>query len=251
MMTMESRNASGSQRLAGKVVLVAGASSGMGWATALACAREGAEVALVARRREPLAELAARIVALGRRAAVCPADLTDSNATENAFAAATEQLGPLDVVVHTAGTNIRERALTVLSQEGWDEVMGGNVETAFQVTRAAVPRLRGRGGRIIYVSSLAVQRPDISGIAYQAAKHAVVGLAHGTMQEEKANGIRTTVIFPGLTDTPLVLKRPVPTPTEVLAKALRPEDVAAACVFVATLPARANVPELQLAPAEL
>jgi NAD(P)-dependent dehydrogenase (short-subunit alcohol dehydrogenase family) len=250
-MTMASANVFSGQSLAGKVVLVAGASSGMGRATALACAREGADVALVARRRAPLEEIAGQIAALGRRAAVCPADLTDPAATENAFAAATAQLGPLDVVVHTAGTNIRERALTVLSQEGWDEVIGGNVETAFQVTRAAVPRLRGRGGRIIYVSSMAVQRPDVSGVAYQAAKHAVVGLAHGTMQEEKANGIRTTVIFPGLTDTPLVLKRPVPTPPEVLAKALQPEDIAAACVFVATLPMRVNVPELQLAPAEL
>ena len=114
-----------------------------------------------------------------------------------------------------------------------------------------MPRLRGRGGRIIYVSSLAVKRPDVSGVAYQVAKHAVVGLAHGTMAEEQANGIRTTVIFPGLTDTPLVLKRPTPTPPEVLAKAHQPEDVAMACVFVASLPSRANVPELQLAPSEL
>src|SRR5437867_2107922 len=114
---MASRNASGGERLAGKVVLVAGASSGMGRATALACAREGADVALVARRREPMEEVARQIAALGRRAAVCPADLTDPAATERAFAAATEQLGPLDVVVVTAGTNIRERALTVLSQE--------------------------------------------------------------------------------------------------------------------------------------
>ncbi|HLZ09488.1 MAG TPA: SDR family oxidoreductase, partial [Chloroflexota bacterium] len=214
-------------------------------------AREGADVALVARRREFLVELAVQISALGRRAAVWPADLTDPAATDVAFSRATEQLGPLDVVVITAGTNIRERALTVLSQSGWDEVISGNVETAFQVTRAAVPRLRGRGGRIIYVSSLAVLRPDLSGVAYQVAKHAVVGLAHGTMQEEKDNGIRTTVIFPGLTNTPLILKRPVPTPPDVLAKALQPEDIASACVFIATLPARANVPELQLSPAEL
>ena len=248
---MTSTNSAGCERLGGKVVLVAGASSGMGRATALAFAREGADVALVARRREPLEELSLQIVGLGRRASVCPADLSDSTATEVAFVRATEQLGPLDVVVITAGTNIRERALKVLTQAGWDEVVGGNVETAFQVTRAAVPRLRGRGGRIIYVSSLAVQRPDVSGVAYQVAKHAVVGLAHGTMQEEKANGIRTTVIFPGLTNTPLILKRPVPTPPDLLAKALLPEDIAAACVFIATLPARANVPELQLSPAEL
>jgi NAD(P)-dependent dehydrogenase (short-subunit alcohol dehydrogenase family) len=164
---------------------------------------------------------------------------------------AVEQLGPLDVVVHSAGTNVRERALGVLTPEGWDEVRRVNLDAAFYLTRAVVPELRGRGGLIVYISSYAAKRPDVSGVAYQATKHAVVGLAHGTMQEEKANGVRTTVIFPGLTDTPLVLKRPTPTPAETLEKALQPEDVAAACVFVAALPPRAHVPELDLLPAFL
>jgi NAD(P)-dependent dehydrogenase (short-subunit alcohol dehydrogenase family) len=88
-------------------------------------------------------------------------------------------------------------------------------------------------------------------VAYQASKAGVVGLAHGTMEEERQHGIRTTVIFPGLTDTPLVLKRPTPTPPEVLANALQPEDVAAACLFVLRLPARAWVPELLLYPSTL
>jgi NAD(P)-dependent dehydrogenase (short-subunit alcohol dehydrogenase family) len=223
----------------------------MGRATATACAHEGADVALVARRREALDEVAAAIRHLGQRALVAAADLEQSPATEAAFALVIAEFGRIDVVVHAAGTNIRERALPVLSAEGWAEVIDGNLTTAYNVTRAAVPRLRGHGGRIIYISSMAVQRPDTSGIAYQASKHAVVGLAHGTMQEEKANGIRTTVVFPGLTETPLLRKRPVPTPPEVIAKALQPEDVAAACVFVASLPQRANVPELQLAPADL
>jgi NADP-dependent 3-hydroxy acid dehydrogenase YdfG len=68
------------------------------------------------------------------------------------------------------------------------------------------------------------------------------------MEEERANGIRTTVVFPGLTDTPMVLKRPQPTSADVLARALQPEDVAAACVFVMQLPPRAHVPELVLYP---
>jgi NADP-dependent 3-hydroxy acid dehydrogenase YdfG len=71
------------------------------------------------------------------------------------------------------------------------------------------------------------------------------------MEEERQQGIRTTVIFPGLTDTPLVLKRPTPTPPEVLARALQPEDVAAACLFVLRLPARVHVPELLLYPSLL
>jgi NADP-dependent 3-hydroxy acid dehydrogenase YdfG len=223
----------------------------MGRATAVACAAEGADVALLARRREALEEVAARIAGLGRRAAVCPVDLTERAGVAEAVRRAVEQLGPLDVVVHSAGTNVRERALGVLTPEGWDEVRRVNLDAAFYLTRAVVPELRGRGGLIVYISSYAAKRPDVSGVAYQATKHAVVGLAHGTMQEEKANGVRTTVIFPGLTDTPLVLKRPTPTPAETLEKALQPEDVAAACVFVAALPPRAHVPELDLLPAFL
>lgn len=85
-------------------------------------------------------------------------------------------------------------------------------------------------------------------MAYQASKAGLVGLAHGTMEEEREHGLRVTVLFPGLTDTPLVLKRPTPTPPEVLARALQPEDVAAACLFVLRLPPRAHVPELLLYP---
>lgn len=244
-------NNQSSGRLAGKVALVAGASSGMGRATALLFAAEGANVALLARREGELRTVAGQIEELGRKASVLPLDLTDRAAVEAAVGEATSRLGALDVVVYAAGTNLKQRALKVLSPEGWEEVLGANLNGAFYLTRAAVPGMRGRGGRIIYLSSLAVQRPDVSGVAYQASKHAMVGLAHGTMQEEKANGIRTTVIFPGLTDTPLILKRPTPTPPEVLAKALHPEDVAEACLYVASLPPRVNVPELQLAPAEL
>jgi len=78
-----------------------------------------------------------------------------------------------------------------------------------------------------------------------------VGLAHGTFKEEKENGIRTSMIFPGLTDTPLVLQRPVPTPPETVAKALQPQDVADTCLFVASLPERTYIPELVLMPAGL
>lgn len=244
-------NNQSSGRLIGKVALVAGASSGMGRATALLFAAEGADVALLARREGELRTVAGQIEELGRKAAVLPLDLTDRAAVEAAVGESTSMLGALDVAVYAAGTNLKQRALNVLSPEGWEEVLGANLNGAFYLTRAVVPGMRGRGGRIIYLSSLAVQRPDVSGVAYQASKHAMVGLAHGTMQEEKANGIRTTIIFPGLTDTPLILKRPTPTPPEVLAKALHPEDVAESCLYVASLPPRVNVPELQLAPAEL
>jgi NADP-dependent 3-hydroxy acid dehydrogenase YdfG len=232
-------------RLFGRRALITGASSGMGRATARLFAQEGAELVLVARRADELRTLADEI---GAKADVCAVDLTDRAAA----LAALGQVGRVDVAIHAAGTNLPRRALAVLDPADWDMMVETNLTAAFNLTHALLPAMRAAGGGlIVYVSSGAVQRPDQSGVAYQATKHALVGLAHGAMQEEKGNGIRTTVLFPGLTDTPLVLKRPVPTPPEVMAKALQPEDVAQACLFVATLPPRAHVPELILLPAAL
>jgi NADP-dependent 3-hydroxy acid dehydrogenase YdfG len=232
-------------RLAGRRTLISGASSGMGRATAQLFAHEGADVVLVARREPELRALANEI---GGNVGVCAVDLTDRAATQRAL----ETVGRVDVAVHAAGTNLPRRALAVLDPADWDMMVQTNLTAAFNLTQALLPAMRAAGdGLIVYISSGAVQRPDQSGVAYQATKHALVGLAHGAMQEERANGLRTTVIFPGLTDTPLLLKRPVPTPPEVMAKALQPEDVAQACLFVATLPSRAHVPELILLPSAL
>ena len=241
-----------SSPLSGQVALIAGASSGIGRATAVAYARAGASVALLARSADALATLSQEIQSAGGTAHVQPADLREGPATRAAVQAVIEHFGKLDVVVYAAGTNLPQRALTVLPPEGWQDLVETNLSGAFHVTQAALPQMRTQQeGLLIYVSSGAVQRADVSGVAYQATKHGLVGLAHGTREEEKGNGIRTTVLFPGLTETPLLNKRPAPTPPEVVAKALQPEDVAEACLFVASLPPRARVPELQLLPAGL
>jgi NAD(P)-dependent dehydrogenase (short-subunit alcohol dehydrogenase family) len=178
-------------------------------------------------------------------------DLTDRAAVSAAVQRSVDALGRVDVAVHAAGTNIPRRALSVLDPAEWDAMVATNLTASFNLTHALLPSMRGRGGLIIYVSSGAALQADASGVAYQATKRGMVGLAHGAMVEERANGIRTTVIFPGLTDTPLALQRPVPTSPEVLAQALQPEDVAAACLFVMGLPPRAHVPELMLYPSRL
>lgn len=238
-------------KLDGKGAVITGASSGMGRATARLFAQEGADLVLVARREADLRALADEVAANGRRAEIAPVDLTDRAATAAVVGQAADRLGRVDIVIHAAGTNIPRRSLDVLDPRDWDMMIQTNLTAAFNLTHALLPRLRASRGLIVYISSLAVQRPDVSGVAYQASKHALVGLAHGAMQEEKANGLRTTVLFPGLTDTPLVLKRPIPTPAEVLIHALHPEDVADACLFVAALPPRVHVPELVMAPAAL
>jgi NADP-dependent 3-hydroxy acid dehydrogenase YdfG len=234
-----------------RVILVAGASSGMGRATAIALADSGARLVLASRNHRALDILVDEVAKTPGRALAVPTDVTDRKAVERLVEATLAEYGQVDAAVITAGTNIPRRTIDELTTESWADMLAVNLTASFNITQAVMPALRERGGQLVYVSSSAAKKPDASGVAYQSTKAGLVGLAHGTMEEERKHGIRTTVIFPGLTDTPLVEKRPTPTPPDVLARALQPEDVAAACIFVLRLPSRAYVPELLLYPSQL
>ncbi|WP_020574409.1 SDR family oxidoreductase [Actinopolymorpha alba] len=237
--------------LAGKVIVVAGASSGMGRATALAAAAAGARLVLFARRAEALAEVEKAITGDGGEAVGVTGDATDPHAAAAAVAAAVERFGRLDILLNSVGTNLKERALTALSMEGWRDLISTNLDAAFVLTQAVLPVFRAQGdGLLLHISSSAAKKPDVSGVGYQASKAGVAALAHATMEEERANGVRVSVLYPGFTDTPLVERRPTPPTAEMLAKALRPEDVARMCLAVMALPARAHVPELLLYPSQ-
>lgn len=240
-------------KLAGKVAVVVGATSGMGRATALLFAREGARLALAGRRAGLLQELGEQIVAeTGQVALGVPFDVRDREAVAGLINVSRAQFSRIDILVYATGTNIPDRSLDRLTPETWEMMLATNVTGAYHCTQLVVPVMREQGdGLIVYLSTGAVKRGDVSGIAYQASKAGLDGIAAGTMAEEKANGIRTSVIYPGLCDTELVLKRPVPTPPEVLQHALQPEDVAEACLLVASLPPRCHVPELVLLPSRL
>jgi serine 3-dehydrogenase (NADP+) len=232
-----------------QVAVVVGSSSGMGRATAIGLADRGAKVVLAARRRDKLEELASEI---GTNTLVCVVDVEDTEQVEALIRSTLDAFSRIDILVYATGTNIPERSLQDLTYETWNMMINTNLTGAFYCTKAVLPVMRQQqAGLIIYLSSGCVQSPDMSGVSYQATKCGMSGLAHGTFKEEQENGVRTTVIFPGLCDTPLVFKRPTPTPPEVMAKALQPQDVADACLFVATLPERARVPELVLLPAGL
>lgn len=234
--------------LTGQTGVVVGASSGIGRATSLLLAEQGMHVVAAARRIDRLQTLAAESSLI----TPCVADMTQAEDAVRLIDAARGVTGRIELVVYAAGTNIPDRALSQLTSARWDELLRANLTGALLITQAALPTLRSQGGGlIVYISSAAVQRPDVSGVAYQASKHGLVGLAHGTRTEEREHGIRTTVIFPGLSDTEILAKRPVATPPEILAKALDPRDVAEAVLFVARLPPRALVPELPIVPAQL
>ena len=233
----------------GKVAAIFGASYGMGRASAVALARRGATIAASGRTPEALDEVVNEIRAAGGKAEAFPADVENQRQARSAVAEIADRFGRIDIFVYATGTNIPGRAVGVLSEDDWDMMQRTNISGLYHTVQGALDTLRKSKARVVVISSAAVQMPDASGVAYQATKHAQVGFTHGLMQEEAANGIRTTVIFPGLTNTRLVEKRPVPTPPEVLDQALLPEDVADAVVFVTSLSPRAYVPELLLFPA--
>ena len=224
----------------------------MGRAIPVALAREGAHVVAAARREERLVELEQQLRNEGCSAEMCVADATNPDDVRRLVEQARQRSGRSEWLVYATGTNLPARALSVLSHDNWLRLLETNLTGAFVCTQAVLPVMRAAGnGLIVYLSSGCVQMPDVSGVVYQASKHGLVGLAHGTRTEEKSNGIRTTVLFPGLCDTEILAQRPVPTPREVLDQALAPEDVAEAVLFLARLPARAVVPEMQLLPARL
>jgi NADP-dependent 3-hydroxy acid dehydrogenase YdfG len=223
----------------------------MGRASALALAQEGFDVAVLARRKPELETLAEEVRAAGRRPHVEPVDLTDAADARRSVAAVVDHCGRIDVLVYAAGWNIPKRRLEELSADDWETMQRVNLWGLYDVAQEALPALRTSGGRLVIISSASVMMPDVSGVAYQAAKHGEAGIALGLMHEEAANGVRATVIYPGLTDTQLLKQRPTPTPPETVAQALQPADVAQAVVFVSTLPDRAYVPELTLLPAAI
>ena len=238
--------------LENQVVLVVGASSGIGRETAMLFAREGAKVMASARRQARLRELQDTLAKEKIAIEIHPADATRPAEMETLAQHARERFGKIDILVYTSGTNTPDRALTRLTADIWDTMIGVNLNGAYYITRAVLPAMRERGaGQLIYVSSISGHTPDVSGAAYQASKRGLIGLAHAVRVEEKEHGIRTSVICPGLVDTEILLMRPVKPPAEMLAKALQPEDVAEAVLSVAKMPPRAAVTELTIVPTYL
>jgi NADP-dependent 3-hydroxy acid dehydrogenase YdfG len=231
-----------------QIVLVVGASSGIGRATAALFSREGARVIASARRQDRLDALQKEYPDIETVSADAAKVSEMEKLAEHVFA----RYGRIDILIYSAGTNIPDRALKRLNADLWDMMVSVNLNSAYYITRAVLPAMRERCAvHLIYVSSISGIVPDVSGAAYQAAKRGLLGMAHAIRVEEKENGIRTCVICPGLVETEILERRPVKTAPEVLAKALQPEDVAEAALAVAQLHPRAAVPEMQLLPTYL
>ena len=236
-------------QLKDKVALVTGGATGIGLAVARQFSAEGATVVICGRNRE---RLQAAALSIGGAGGVhpWPLDVTDRARVGEVVGKAIHRFGKIDILVNNAGVNVVERTLERIEPESWDTIMAVNATGAFNVAAEVLPHMRGRGdGLIVNVTSTAGCRAsDLGGAAYSASKHAMDAFTKVLSLEEGHRGIRATVVAPGEVDTPLLEVRPVAVSDEHRAQILRPEDVAAAVLFVATLPPRAHVPELIIKP---
>jgi NAD(P)-dependent dehydrogenase (short-subunit alcohol dehydrogenase family) len=190
--------------LTGKNAFVTGASRGIGKAIAIAFAEAGADVALVARSEDGLAETASAITVLGRKAFVIPADVTSQQAVADAVAAAIEALGHVEVVVNNAGGSNFMVGFRDLRLSGWDKLMRLNLDSAVYVCHAfAGHLLERRQGSVVNVASVAgiAGSPFMS--PYGAAKAGLISLTKSLAVEWAAEGVRVNALCPGWTATDL------------------------------------------------
>jgi NAD(P)-dependent dehydrogenase (short-subunit alcohol dehydrogenase family) len=232
-----------------QVAVVTGAGSGVGRAVVQRFVSEGWSVALVGRRTDALDEsIALSGPGAADRCASFACDVADPAAVDAMAAAVLLRFGRVDVLVNSAGTNVRQRSFREVSRADWHTVLSTNLHSAFYCVQAFLPGMRARGaGTVININSDAGRLArDLAGVAYVTSKFGLAGLTQSLNAEERANGIRACSIFPRDINTPLLDKRPQPPPADARARMLQPDDVAACVWLAASLPPRAIVEELSV-----
>lgn len=227
--------------LNGKIVLVVGGAGGIGLGIARVLSAEGCKVALA----DAVKTTGGKFPCVSR---AC--DITDREQVSKLFEWLGSELGPVDILVNSAGINVGDRMMSNINPDDFDRVMKINTTGTFNCIYAALPVMRRKGsGLIVNIVSLAGKRVMLlAGMPYCVSKFATGALGTFVNLEESANGIKVTNIYPGETNTPIIDKRPTPPPPEKRAKMLQPEDIAACVVTIAKLPPRAVVPELIITP---
>ncbi|HKQ23602.1 MAG TPA: SDR family oxidoreductase [Burkholderiales bacterium] len=236
--------------LAGKVAWITGAGTGIGLAGAKALADAGATVVMSGRRKEVLALEAEKIRIKGGKSDVEALDVSDAKAVKKAAAAIVSRHSRVDILVNSAGLNVPNRYWKNQTIEGWQEVIGINLDGSFYTTLAVLPSMRARkDGLVINVSSWAgVFHPKLTGAAYNASKHAVTAMTETINMEECANGIRACAICPAEVATPIMDRRPVPPSQEDRARMLQAEDLGNTIRFIAQMPPHVCVNQVIISP---
>ncbi|MBL7500067.1 SDR family NAD(P)-dependent oxidoreductase [Frankia sp. CNm7] len=247
------------ERLDGTVALVTGASSGIGEAAARELARQGAAVALVARRKDRLDALAAEITAAGAAAITVEADVTDQALAVAAVERTVAELGRLDTVVNNAGVMLLGPILGAPTEE-WDRMVRLNVQGLLYVAHAALPHLveaaAGEPRRVadlVNISSVAGRRAAAFSGVYNLTKHGVNAFTESLRQEVTERHVRISVVEPGAVETELAdhLRpeiREVSRQRFANVEMLHAQDIADAIAYIVTRPRRAAINEILIRP---
>jgi NADP-dependent 3-hydroxy acid dehydrogenase YdfG len=239
--------------LSDQVVAVTGASSGIGQATALACARAGAAVALAARRADRIDELAGQIADDGGRAIAIATDVGDEGQARRFVERAHAELGRLDVLVNNAGVMLLGPIEDAPTDE-WREMIHANIFGVLYCTHAALPLMRAQGsGHIVNVSSVAGRFARAGSGVYNLTKFGVGAFSEALRQEVAPTGLRVTLIEPGAVSTELAGHNR-PEVLEQISKAftgvdrLSAEDIADAILYTISRPQNVSVNEVLIRP---
>jgi short-subunit dehydrogenase len=234
------RTSGGRSGLSGAVVVITGASSGIGRATAERFADDGAKLVLAARRAQPLADTAAACEERGAEAIAVPTDVRDEQAVARLAQAAVERFGRIDVWVNNAGVTLMGR-LDESPPELWRGVVETNLFGAVNGSREAVRRFRRQGsGTIVNVASVNARAASPYATSYVASKFALRGFSESLRQELRGDGIDVVTVLPASIDSPFFqhVANYMPKQVKPLRPILKPERVADAIVRAATRPRR-------------
>lgn len=234
------------RRFEHKAVVVTGASSGIGLATAVAFAREGAKVALIARREAEGAKALERVQGVGSEGMFLRVDISRRDEVREGFAKIKERFGRLDAAFNNAGVHQNDaKPLASLDETDFDRVMDINLKGTWYCMREEISLMEDRGGAIVNMSSISGFRPGASFGAYVASKHAVIGMSRVAALDYVEKNIRVNVVCPGFVRTDMTtsvdekwLQRRVPT-----RRWIEPEEVAQTVLFLCSDAAESIVGE--------
>ncbi len=241
-----------SNNIEGKVVVITGASSGLGEATARLLSAQGASVVLGARRVDRLRSLADGLTGSGGKALAVTTDVTDCDQVKRLVDSAVQAYGRIDVMINNAGL-MPQAPLERLKIDEWNRMIDVNIKGVLYGTAAALPYMtQQQAGHIINVSSVAGHKVGPGFAVYAATKHAVRALSEGLRQEVKPDNIRTTVISPGAVDTELPNSVTEPDIAEKVRKAheiaIPAESFARAVAVAMSQPEEVDVNEILFRP---
>jgi NADP-dependent 3-hydroxy acid dehydrogenase YdfG len=227
--------------------LITGASSGIGRATALQFAKAGIHLALVSRSKDKLDALATEVRELGVEASVYPLDLALVDQVKDAIGAIATDFGAIDILVNNAGIGYTGDLLTT-SLADWQQVMNLNLTSILQCIQGVLPGMRERHqGTIINIASVAGYHAFPGWGAYNVSKAGLIALSKTLAAEERANGIRVTIISPGAVNTPIWDTETVQADFD-RSRMLTPDVIAQTILHVALLPSHAVVEEMTVMP---